>query len=99
MPSLEALHQQHKDKNFGIIYIANEQQLIDLKAFEKRFKPPYPMLWSHSKIQKNFGNPSAIPSYYLLDSKGVILSYSVGLIPKKEIEKALELIDAKESLY
>ena len=92
MNDIESIYQKYSNKDFKVIYIAIENSLEGMEKFEKRFSPSYLMLLQNEDILKLFNTPSAIPSYFILDSSGVLLYKSVGYFPKPEIKSLMKKV-------
>lgn len=93
MDEIESVYQKYSNKDFKVIYIAIENSLEGMEKFEKRFSPSYPMLLQNKDILKLFNSPSAVPSYFILDSSGVLLYKSVGYFPKTEIKNLMKKME------
>jgi len=93
MNEVESIYQKYSNKDFKVIYIAIEKSIEGMGKFEKRFSPSYLMLLQNEDILKHFNTPSAIPSYFILDSSGVLLYKSVGYFPKTEIKSLMKKME------
>jgi len=93
MDEIESIYQKYSNKDFKVIYIAIENSLEGMVKFEKKFSPSYTMLLQNEDILKHFNTPSAIPSYFILDSSGVLLYKSVGYFPKTEIKSLMKKME------
>ena len=93
MNDIESIYQKYSNKDFKVIYIAIEKSIEGMGKFEKRFSPSYLMLLQNEDILKHFNTPSAIPSYFILDSSGVLLYKSVGYFPKTEIKSLMKKME------
>lgn len=88
LPELAALHKAHKDTDLIVIGIAMEypstQVVLD---FLKTHPLPYPVVLGDFKIAKQIGTVEALPTSYLFDQTGKLVSSQSGTVTKDSVEK------------
>jgi thiol-disulfide isomerase/thioredoxin len=88
IPELVALYKEHKDTDLIVIGIAMEYptQKVVLD-FVKERAIPYPIVLGDYKIAKQIGAMQALPTSYLFDQTGKMVSEQVGTVSKASVEK------------
>lgn len=94
IPDLIALHKAHKDKNLVVIGVvldyASPRIVLD---FVKQHAISYPVVLGNYKMARQIGKVDVLPTTYLFDPKGKLVSYHAGLISREDVE---EYIRAKK---
>lgn len=94
IPDLVDLKNTYKDKIEIIGITVDQGNTIDkVIPFMQQYKINYPVVYANNEIIKNYGGIEAIPTSFVIDKEGKIVSKHVGLILKdqyiKEIEEVL----------
>ncbi len=99
IPDLIELKKEFKDKGVEIIGISLDSftkggaTKDDVIPFIKDYGINYPILVGDMNVAQQYGGIRSIPTSFVIDKEGYILSYYQGLIPKeqyvKDINKAL----------
>ncbi len=88
LPDLAALYNAHKDTDLTVIGIAMEypspQVVLD---FLKAHPLPYPVVLGDHKIAKQIGEVQALPTSYLFDQTGNLVSSQSGSVTRDSVEK------------
>jgi thiol-disulfide isomerase/thioredoxin len=88
IPELVALHKAHKDTDLIVIGIAMEypstQVVLD---FLKTQPLPYPVVLGDYKIAKQIGAVQALPTSYLFDQTGKLVSSQSGTVTRAGVEE------------
>ncbi len=88
LSDLSALHNAHQDTDLIVIGIAMEypstQVVLD---FLKTHPLPYPVVLGDYKIAKQIGAVEALPTSYLFDQTGKLVSSQSGTVTKESVEK------------
>ncbi len=96
IPDLIALKKEFGNKGVEIIGISVDQgnYIEQVNPFVKDMKINYPVVYADSKVASNYGGVESIPTTFVIDKKGNIVSSYVGLNPKEtyvnDINKALK---------
>ncbi|MDR1586743.1 MAG: TlpA family protein disulfide reductase [Treponema sp.] len=95
MPSMEAVYKRLKDRGFGILAVNIGEDSEDVLPFMKRYKLSFPVaLDTSSDVAVRYGI-QAIPTTYIIDKRGLIVSRVVGSIDWNKPR----IITAFESLF
>lgn len=91
IPDLVDLKNTYKDK-IEIIGITVDQgnTLDKVIPFMQQYKINYPVAYANSAIIQNYGGIEAIPTSFVIDKDGKIVSKHVGLILKEQYIKEIE---------
>jgi len=94
IPDLINLKNTFKDKGFEIIGISLDTDTKpDVIPFIKEYGINYPVVYGNADITQKYGGIQAIPTSFVIDRKGNIISTHVGLVPKstyiQDINKAM----------
>jgi len=88
IPEFVDLHRRYKEKGFEIIGIALDKGNADgVKEFMEEFSIQYPVVMGDEEVIHAFGGVRAIPTTFLMNSKGRIVKRYIGLHPAGEFEK------------
>ncbi|MBA4320844.1 MAG: alkyl hydroperoxide reductase [Flavobacterium sp.] len=96
IPDLIALKKEFGNKGVEIIGISVDQgnYIEQVKPFVKDMKINYPIVYADSKVASNYGGVENIPTTFVIDKKGNIVSSYVGFTTKEtyinDINKALK---------
>jgi thiol-disulfide isomerase/thioredoxin len=91
IPDLISIQNKYKNKVAVIgISLDRENTKAGVPSFVKKMGINYPIVYFTDKVINDFGGVNAIPTSFIIDQKGNIVSKMVGLYPKSEYEKQLE---------
>ena len=94
MPSMEELHQQLKDKDFIMLAVNGGETAAQVSGFMKENKFTFPVvLDTQNRVNRLYG-VTGIPTTFILDKRGIIISRMVGAIDwnQPKIVAALEVL-------
>lgn len=93
IPDLIELQKQYGDK-FVVIGISldREKTLKDVVPFVESYKINYPVVYGTDEVVNHFGGVEAIPTAFMLDQNGKVVSKHVGLQPKSVIEEEIKAL-------
>lgn len=94
IPDFIATYEKYKKKGFTVIGIslddattsANKRQLVE---FIKKAGVTYPILIGNRAVCNDYGGVYAIPTSFLIDSKGNIVKKYIGILKGETLEKDL----------
>ncbi len=98
IPDLVELKKEYGDKGFEIIGISVDgitrggATVKDVVPFIGQFKINYPIVHGDNQIIQNYGGIRAIPTSFVLDKDGKVVSRYEGLIDKSTYEKDIKKI-------
>jgi len=88
LPELTALHNAHKDTDLIVIGIAMEYPSTKVVLdFLKTHPLPYPIVLGDYKIAKQIGAVEGLPTSYLFDQTGKLVSSQSGNVTQDSVEK------------
>lgn len=93
IPDLIELQKQYGDKFVVIgITLDREKTLKDVVPFVESYKINYPVVYGTDEVVNHFGGVEAIPTAFMLDQNGKVVSKHVGLQPKSVIEEEIKAL-------
>lgn len=88
LPDLAALYNAHKDTDLIVIGIAMEYPSTNVVLDFLRSHPlPYPVVLGDYKIAKQIGAVQALPTSYLFDQSGNLVSSQSGTVTRASVEE------------
>jgi len=88
-PDLVALHNEHK---LAVIGVALDSQRPAVKAFMTKYAVTYPIvIGSYTMAEYQVGKVEALPTSYLYDPTGQLVSFQEGMLTRQEIETYIML--------
>jgi len=94
IPGFVALQNKYADKGLTVIGVSvDEQGPSVVKPFMRQLKMNYPVVMADQKIIADYGGIEAIPTTFIIDREGAIVSvhqgYTDGATLEKEIQSLL----------
>jgi thiol-disulfide isomerase/thioredoxin len=86
IPDLVEMHNAHKDKDFVVIGVAMSSSSDSVIAYVKQMAISYPVVLGNDKIAAQIGKVDALPTSYLYDPTGKLVSYQSGMVTRDAIE-------------
>ena len=93
IPSLVKLNQKYKGKQLVIIGVSLDEKTAPVLPFIKKENVEHLILYGDDSVETNY-RIRAIPSFYILDKKGMIQKHYEGYYPglEQEWEKEINLL-------
>ncbi len=89
-PDLIALHNAHKNSDLAVIGVALDSTRPAVLAFVAKHGISYPIaIGSYDMAEKQIGAVEALPTSYLFDPTGKLVSYQEGMVTRKDVEAYL----------
>jgi thiol-disulfide isomerase/thioredoxin len=95
-PHLVRLYERFKDRNFTIIAV-NADRLLELgttdeerAAYVEKQGIHFPVAYLNKQMQEDYGNVNVYPTFFLVDSRGIIHKHYVGYQPPNVLTEAVE---------
>lgn len=91
IPGFVELQKKYGDKGLVVIGVSlDEQGPGVVKPFMEQFAINYPVVMGDAKIVQDFGGIEGIPTTFVIDRKGNVISGHTGYAPKETFEKEVE---------
>jgi len=95
IPGLIELQKEFGPKGFTIIGVSLDDDPAAVKKFQSKVPINYPVVMGDGAMAAKFGGVEAIPTKFLVDREGKIVSRSVGGAEKADLEKLILPLLAK----
>lgn len=86
IPDLVALHEAHKKSDLVVIGVALDSTRESVVEFVNKKKVSYPVVFGDYKLAEQVGEVQALPTSYLFDPAGKLVSYQEGMISRESVE-------------
>jgi peroxiredoxin len=91
IPGFVALQNKYADKGLTVIGVSvDEQGPSVVKPFMRQLKMNYPVVMADQKIIADYGNIEAIPTTFVIDRDGAIVSVHQGYTDSATLEKEIQ---------
>ena len=89
-PKLKRLYKEYAPKGLRILLIDVDNSPADMIKYQAVAKYPYPILFQNKNVLEYFGNPMAVPSYFLINAKNNIFWRHIGMLQETEFIQELD---------
>lgn len=86
IPDLVEMHNARKDKDFVVIGVAMSSSSDSVISYTRQMGISYPVVLGNDKIAAQIGRIDALPTSYLYDTTGKLVSYQSGMVTREAIE-------------
>jgi len=86
IPDLVELHEAHMRKDLVVIGVALDSTEKSVREFVTRYAITYPVVVSDYNKAAQVGEVNVLPTSYLYDPKGELVSYQEGLLTRSSVE-------------
>lgn len=90
IPDLVDLHESHKRKDLVVIGVALDSTEKSVREFVQRFAISYPVAVSDYDQAAQVGEVSVLPTSYLYDPSGELVSYQEGMLTRSSVESYIK---------
>jgi len=91
IPHFEALYKKYKGNGLVIVGVSLDQTGVKtVKSFSAQHGVTYPMVMANKEVVANYGGIRAIPTTFILDREGRVVSKAVGFRPKEFFEDEIK---------
>jgi thiol-disulfide isomerase/thioredoxin len=91
IPGFIELQEQYGDQGLVVVGVSlDEGGAAVVKRFMQRFKMNYPVVMGDEKVANDFGGIRGIPTTFVLDREGRIVSRHVGFAEKEVFEREIK---------
>lgn len=96
-PDLVKLHNAHRSSDLVVIGVALDSTRPAVEAFASKHAISYPLvIGSYTKAEAEVGPVSALPTSYLYDPTGKLVSFQEGMVTISDVETYLFLKNKKQ---
>ena len=86
IPDLVDMYNARKSSDFVIVGVAMSSSKDSVLSFAKQMEISYPIVMGDDKIAAQIGRIDALPTSYLYDPSGKLVSYQAGMVTREAIE-------------
>jgi thiol-disulfide isomerase/thioredoxin len=95
MPWFEEFRQKYRGQGFEILGIAEDDAPKDeIEKTAKKINVTYPILLTDGKVAPAYGGVDQLPMSFYIDRKGVVVTQTIGLASKDEVEANIKKLVA-----
>jgi thiol-disulfide isomerase/thioredoxin len=86
IPDLVEMHNARKASDFAVIGVAMSSSRDSVISFSRQLEISYPVVLGDDKTAAQIGRIDALPTSYLYDPTGKLVSYQSGMVTREAIE-------------
>jgi thiol-disulfide isomerase/thioredoxin len=86
IPDLVEMHNARSTTDFAVIGVAMSSSRDSVISFGKQLEISYPIVLGDDKSAAQIGRINALPTSYLYDPSGKLVSYQTGMVTREAIE-------------
>jgi thiol-disulfide isomerase/thioredoxin len=86
IPDLVEMHNARSASDFVVIGVAMSSSRDSVNSFAQQLEISYPIVLGDNKIASQIGRIDALPTSYLYDPSGKLVSYQAGMVTRDAIE-------------
>lgn len=86
IPDLVEMHNARKASDFVVIGVAMSSSMDSVNSYVKQLAISYPIVFGNDRIAAQIGRIDALPTSYLYDPSGKLVSYQSGMVTRDAIE-------------
>lgn len=90
IPDLVELHRAHSNKDLVVIGVVLDSSEKSVRKFIDRFKMNYPVVLGDYALAAQVGEVEVLPTSYLYNPQGELVSYQQGMITRESVESYLQ---------
>ena len=97
MPWFQEFRSKYSGQGFEVLGIAEDEAPKDeIEKTAKKVNVTYPILLTDGKVAPAYGGVDSLPTSFYIDRKGVIVTETIGLASKDEVEANIrKLVESK----
>ncbi|MFZ2161500.1 MAG: TlpA disulfide reductase family protein [Sideroxyarcus sp.] len=96
IPDLVALHEAHKSSDLVVIGVALDSTRESVVEFVAKKKVSYPIVFGSYELAGQVGEVEALPTSYLYDPTGKLVSYQQGMVTRSSVESYVKSKSVKK---
>lgn len=86
IPDLVDMHNARRASDFVVIGVAMSSSRDSVNSFAQQLEISYPIVLGDNKTASQIGRIDALPTSYLYDPSGKLVSYQAGMVTRDAIE-------------
>jgi len=90
IPDLVEMYNARKEADFVVIGVAMSSSKESVISFAKQMDISYPIILGTDKLAAQVGRIEALPTSYLYDPTGKLVSYQTGMVSRDAIENFIK---------
>ena len=90
IPDLIALYEAHRNKDLAVIGVALDSTKDSVVEFVAKKKISYPIVLGDYDLAAQVGEVEALPTSYLYDPTGKLVSYQQGMVTRSSVESYIK---------
>lgn len=90
IPDLVALHEAHKKTDLVVIGVALDSSRESVVEFVAKKRISYPVVFGDYDMAAQVGEVEALPTSFLYDPTGKLLSYQEGMLTRESVESYIK---------
>jgi thiol-disulfide isomerase/thioredoxin len=90
IPDLIALYDAHRNKDLVVIGVALDSTKESVVEFVAKKKVSYPIVFGDYDLASQIGEVEALPTSYLYDPAGKLVSYQQGMVTRASVESYIK---------
>lgn len=96
VPDLVALHEAHKKTDLVVIGVALDSTGESVVDFVAKRRVSYPVVLGDYELAEQVGEVNALPTSYLFDPTGKLVSYQEGMVTRESVESYIKSKNKKQ---
>ncbi len=90
IPDLVSLYEAHKNTDLMVIGVAVDSTEKSVKGFVSKKHVSYPIVLGDYDLAEQIGKVDALPTSYLFDPTGKLVSYQQGILTRDSVESYIK---------
>lgn len=90
VPDLVALHESHRKTDLVVIGVALDSSRESVVEFVAKKQVSYPIVLGDYDLAAQVGEVNALPTSYLFDPSGKLVSYQEGMVTRESVESYIK---------
>jgi thiol-disulfide isomerase/thioredoxin len=96
VPDLVALHEAHRKTDLVVIGVALDSSRESVVGFVAKKQVSYPIVLGDYDLAAQVGEVNALPTSYLFDPTGKLVSYQEGIVTRESVESYIKSKNKKQ---
>lgn len=97
IPDLVALHEAHMKSDLVVIGVALDSTRESVVQFVAKKHVSYPVVLGDYELAEQVGEVNALPTSYLFDPTGKLVSYQEGMVTRESVESYIKSKTKKQN--